>query len=78
MENKLNLYLDMKKRNQIALLFCVMSVLMTSLSMSEKFLSINYLIKNGLALLFLFGAIIVLIIELVKQNKSKKYNAPQN
>ena len=61
----------MKKKLQIVLLFCTLSLFLTAFSMSEKFLSISYLIKNGLALLFIFVAIIILIAELLKQNKNK-------
>jgi len=46
-----------------------MSLFMTAFSMSEKFLSVNYLIKSGLALLFIFVAIVILITVLVKQKK---------
>jgi len=59
----------MKSKKQIALLFCFLSMFMTILQMSDKFLSINYLIKNGLALLFLIVAIIIIIVEIVKENK---------
>jgi len=61
----------MKKKLQIVLLFCTLSLFLTAFSMSEKFLSVSYLIKNGLALLFIFVAIIILIAELLKQNKNK-------
>ena len=61
----------MKKKLSIVILFSVLSMFMTAFSMSDKFLSVSYLIKSGLALFFIFVAILLLIVELVKQNKNK-------
>ncbi|MCL1867444.1 MAG: hypothetical protein FWF72_00620 [Paludibacter sp.] len=57
----------MKKSNSITLILCCGSMLMTSMSMFDKFLSPTYVVKMGLALSFPVIAMVIAVIRMVKK-----------
>ncbi|GHT53582.1 hypothetical protein FACS189451_05580 [Bacteroidia bacterium] len=59
------------KRFSIVIMLSVISIVMTTLSISDKFLSTSFLIKIGIAILLAVSAILIAIMGIKPKNQKK-------